>query len=75
MLLRFLLYFFIGLFIYRTIVNIFRPKRTFKDSRNYYSREQDNRREGEVTIKKKQADKQKYVSKDEGDYIDYEEVK
>ena len=45
---------------------------------NQMNRNQDNRREGEVKIdfnKKTNSDKRKRSNDDEGEYVDYEEVK
>lgn len=70
MLFRFLLYFFIGIIIYRFITSIFAPNKRHQRS---YTTNQQTRKEGDVSIKQK-ASKKKHIGKDEGDYVDYEEV-
>lgn len=72
MIFRYVLYFIILYLIIRFFQNLFHP-RTNKghqfSNQNYQSR-----KEGEVRVDLNQQPKEKRVSKNEGDYIDYEEV-
>ncbi len=45
-------------------------QRNFEDQQNQYN----NKKEGDVTINTKSG-KGKKIDKDEGDYVDYEEIK
>ncbi|HBH47397.1 MAG TPA: hypothetical protein DDX98_02075 [Bacteroidales bacterium] len=67
---RLLLIFFLVYFAVRLIRSIFRPRA----SQRNYQYKQSQRREGDVSIKVDPSKKTKKVSKDEGDYIDYEEA-
>lgn len=73
MLFRFLLYFFIGLMIFRFISSLFRPRRTSRQYTNQH-RSSTQRKEGEVSVNLNQNTSKKHIAKDEGDYIDFEEI-
>lgn len=75
-LVRFLLILFIIFFIIRLLTRfvlgsyIKNMKRNFENQQNHSN----NRKEGDVTINTKPKTDKK-IDKDEGDYIDYEEIK
>lgn len=52
---------------------LFPPRSGRNNDRDYFNRS-GNGREGDVTVENK-ASRNKKINKDEGDYIDYEEVK
>jgi len=71
-LVRFLLIIFIIFFLVRVIVRfIFRSY--VKNMQQNFENQQKNKKEGEVTINTKPKTGKK-IDKDEGDYVDYEEI-
>jgi len=71
---RFLFYFFIGLIIFRFITSLFRPRRPQQQASRRDFQNNDERREGEISVKvDNQKAKKKFTNKD-GDYVDFEEV-
>lgn len=75
-LIRFLLILFIIFFVIR-IFSRFVLRRYVKNMRNQYENQQNQynkKHEGDVTINTK-PEMDKKIDKDEGDYIDYEEIK
>ncbi len=73
MLFRLFLIFLIIFLITRLVQSFFRPLAKQKGYSNYQKQSQ-NRQEGDITVSDKQRGTSKKISKDEGDYIDYEEV-
>jgi hypothetical protein len=72
MLFRFLLIFLISYLIIRFISNLFKvsvPKNNPYQSTNTHDR----RKEGDVSINVNKKNSDKKISKDEGEYIDFEE--
>ena len=69
---RLLFYFIIGYSIFRFLSAIFRPKRTQQSN---YTQQRPKRKEGDVAVDSDPTSKkEKRISKDEGDYVDYEDV-
>lgn len=72
MFLRLLLIFLIIYLVVKFIQSFARPVQSSKNPR--YSNPSENRNEGDVTITGKSGKGGKKVFKDEGEYIDYEDV-
>ena len=73
-LIRFLLILFVIYFVIR-IFSRFVLNRYVKNMRNQYKNQQNqyNNKEGDVTINTN-SQQEKKIDKDEGDYVDYEEI-
>jgi len=66
-----IIYFIVKFFTRFILQRFFKKMQTnFESQQNQYQKKE----EGDVTIKTK-SDKNKKIDKDEGDYVDYEEVK
>ena len=71
LLILFLIYFIVRIFTRYVFRSYFKKmQRNFENQQNQHN----NKKEGDVTINTK-PDKGKKIDKDEGDYIDYEEIK
>lgn len=71
-LIRLLFYFIIAYSIFRFISTLFRP--TAKRHTNY-TQNNNKRKEGDIKVNINHTPKQnKRISKDDGDYVDYEEI-
>jgi len=70
-----LLIYFVGLLLVRYVFPFFLKRFIKKMSRDFDSRfnSRDNRKEGEVSFDYRQKEKKKY-DRDDGEYVDYEEV-
>lgn len=70
LLILFLIYFIVRIFTRYIFRSYFKKMQgNFEDQQNQY-----NKKEGDVTINTKSG-KGKKIDKDEGDYVDYEEIK
>jgi len=69
---RLLLLFFIAYAIISYVRRIFSP--TKKKSSNYYDKSAPKEKEGKISVQNP-GNKKKQINKDEGDYVDFEEVK
>ena len=67
---KLLFLFLLGYYLFRLLGFLFRPR---KSQSNQHFQQNNHRKEGDVSINLKQEQK-KHISKDDGDYIDYEEV-
>lgn len=75
MIFRFFLIFLVVYLVIRFFNSLLRPTQSRGGATNYTKNQPDfSKREGEVTIIKKSSPPQKKKTKEEGDYIDYEEV-
>lgn len=72
MFLRLLLIFLIIYLVVKFIQSFTRPVQSSKSSR--YTNRSDTRNEGDVTVTGKSGNPDKKISKDEGEYVDYEDV-
>ncbi|MFC2152578.1 hypothetical protein ACFLSE_08630 [Bacteroidota bacterium] len=71
LLILFLIYFIVRIFTRYVLRSYFKKmQRNFENQQNSYS----NKKEGDVTINT-DPNKGKKIEKEEGDYIDYEEIK
>lgn len=73
---RYILLFFLFYLIIRFLRRLFapsEPRQSYQGSNDQYHRSRE--KEGEVHINKKQEGKEKLIRKDDGEYINYEEVK
>lgn len=70
---RLILIFFLVYFFLRFIQSFFRPKRPTEQSKQggYYK---PNRKEGDTVVDPGNANKNKKIAKNEGEYVDYEDV-
>lgn len=71
---RLLFYFLIGLFIFRLISSLFRPRRAQQRSYGNQNNQSFKRKEGEVSIKVDNSTNKKQFKENDGDYIDYEDA-
>ena len=69
---RLLLLFFIAYVIISYVRRVFAP--TKKKSSNYYEKSAPQEKEGKVSVQNSGI-KKKQINKNEGDYVDFEEVK
>jgi hypothetical protein len=69
---RLLFYFLIGYFIFRFISLVFRPNT--KQGSNFNQQQNKKRKEGDISINVDKSANTKRIPKDEGDYVDYEDV-
>lgn len=69
---RLLLIFFVSYYAFRIISGFFRLRKTYFNSSATTKKEK--RSEGEISISVDKAVQKKKVSKDEGDYIEYEDL-
>ena len=71
LLILFVIYFIVKIFTRFILQRFFKKVQTnFENQQNQYQK----KKEGDVTVNTK-PDKNKKIDKDEGDYVDYEEVK
>ncbi len=68
---RLLLLFILGYFIFRIVKNALTPR---AKKSNYYRSTEDRRQEGDVTIDTRQTKNKKKIDKEDGDYVDFEEL-
>lgn len=72
---RIFLIFLVVYLVIRFFNSLLRPAQSRGGATSYTKNQSDfSKREGEVTIIKKPSSSQKKITKEEGDYIDYEEV-
>lgn len=71
---RLLFYFLIGLFIFRLISSLFRPRKAQQRTYTNKSNQDYLRKEGEVSIKVDNSKNKKHYTESDGDYIDYEDA-
>ncbi len=74
---RYFLIFLVVYLAFKLIQSFAKPKRKsqyYTSYKNTGYRNNQQRKEGETTIQKTKENKEKKIQKNEGDYIDYEEV-